>query len=400
MSLTASAVGRAVGLVLPLGSTFGWGIFGLQTVLHMRRRGLRPIPLVRPTDLDLDPLQRFLLAPALADQEAFLRQSEGRSPAELITTQAPVLHGLGNGLLSADLTHRVAGRPDHAIVFLEDTHLDADARERARRFETIVCGSSWNREVLAANGVANAVTCVQGIDPAIFHPGPRRGALADRFVVFSGGKLEYRKGQDIVVAAFRAFRQRHPDALLMVTWSNRWHEALAGIAHSGHVEGAPGFFAGQGGRLDLVPWLARNGLPAEAVLDLGVVQNRELGPLLREADVALFPNRAEGGTNLVAMECIACGVPTIVADNTGQRDLAAIEGVIALTRQRPVVAPISTVGTDGWGETSIEEAVETLERVYQKREAARAGAASAAEEIARWNWATQIDRLTALLRLC
>ena len=29
-----------------------------------------------------------------------------------------------------------------------------------------------------------------------------------------------------------------------------------------------------------------------------------------------FSNRAEGGTNLVAMECMAAGVPTIVSNNT------------------------------------------------------------------------------------
>ena len=43
--------------------------------------------------------------------------------------------------------------------------------------------------------------------------------------------------------------------------------------------------------------------------------------VLHEADVALFPNRAEGGTNLVAMECLASGIPTILSANTGHLDL-------------------------------------------------------------------------------
>ena len=33
------------------------------------------------------------------------------------------------------------------------------------------------------------------------------------FVVFSGGKLEHRKGQDIVIAAMRNFTAAHPEAM-------------------------------------------------------------------------------------------------------------------------------------------------------------------------------------------
>ena len=57
------------------------------------------------------------------------------------------------------------------------------------------------------------------------------------------------------------------------------------------------------------------------VLDLGRVPNAGMPRILRECDVAVFPNRAEGGTNLVAMKCMACGVPTILSANTGHLDL-------------------------------------------------------------------------------
>ena len=130
-----------------------------------------------------------------------------------------------------------------------------------------------------------------------------------RSVVFSGGKLEYRKGQDIVVAAFREFRRRRSDALLMVAWHNHWPQSMADVGLAGHVQGVPR--VDEQGRLAVQEWLAANGVPAEAVLDLGLVDNRHVAPLLREADGAVFTNRAEGGTNLVAMECLASGVPTV-----------------------------------------------------------------------------------------
>jgi hypothetical protein len=39
-------------------------------------------------------------------------------------------------------------------------------------------------------------------------------------VVFSGGKLEHRKGQDLVIRAFVRFVQRHPDAVLVTAWGS------------------------------------------------------------------------------------------------------------------------------------------------------------------------------------
>jgi glycosyltransferase involved in cell wall biosynthesis len=51
------------------------------------------------------------------------------------------------------------------------------------------------------------------------------------------------------------------------------------------------------------------------------------------ADIAVFPNRAEGGTNLVAMECIASGIPTILNPETGQRDL--LQYAVALCDDTP-----------------------------------------------------------------
>jgi len=82
--------------------------------------------------------------------------------------------------------------------------------------------------------------------------------------------------------------------------------------------------------------------------------------VIREADVALFCNRAEAGTNAVARECAACGVPVILSANTGHLDLLA----------RGIGIPLGCQGASdlpGWGETDVEEALEALEAVYRGR---------------------------------
>ena len=88
-----------------------------------------------------------------------------------------------------------------------------EGRARAEQMALIIAGSHWNEHVLRSNGIVATTTVLQGVDTALFHPGPRSGRFRDRFVIFSGGKLEFRKGQDLVLKAFKCFHQRHEEAL-------------------------------------------------------------------------------------------------------------------------------------------------------------------------------------------
>ena len=75
--------------------------------------------------------------------------------------------------------------------------------------------------------------------------------LRRSLIIFSGGKLENRKGQDIVIAAFRRLLRYYPDALLIAAWGNIGHVGLNTISESPHVQGAL-----DPGRVDAIgPWL-------------------------------------------------------------------------------------------------------------------------------------------------
>jgi glycosyltransferase involved in cell wall biosynthesis len=261
------------------------------------------------------------------------------------------------------------GRPSFGTVFFEKEALGPRARETLAPHAAIIAGSSWNAEVLRAHGAPAVELVLQGIDPALFHPSPRRALFPGRFVVFSGGKLESRKGQDNVIAAWRVFAARHPDALLIAAWHNHWPEGARSIDASRRTKPLP--FRADGAP-DITAWVVTNGIGAEQFLDLGVVPNALMPAILREADAALFPNRCEGGTNLVAMEAMACGVPCILSANTGHLDLLKTDTALALTDQRPIP------GVPGWRESNIEEIVAALETLYTDRtRAAQIGAAGA-----------------------
>jgi glycosyltransferase involved in cell wall biosynthesis len=95
----------------------------------------------------------------------------------------------------------------------------------------------------------------------------------------------------------------------------------------------------------------------------------------------------------VAMEAMACGVPTYVSNNTGQRDLIELLGAGIISNQRPVKAPPSVESVDGWGESDLEEIVDILETVYTQASSARLRALDSVEKIKTWDWSLQNDRL-------
>ncbi|MHB1310471.1 MAG: tetratricopeptide repeat protein [Gemmatimonadaceae bacterium] len=371
---------RLIEIDWPIGLTSGWGTYGLHLALALRRSArAEPVLAAAPTLQGVSPLvEREVRAMAWV-------MPQGRA------ADAIHLTALGNQVMGAAGGDGVHSGRRVGVIFFEDTALDDAAVARAFRYDMIIAGSSWNAEMLKASGVPHVRLVLQGIDPSLFHPRPRTGVLGDRFLVFSGGKLEFRKGQDIVVEAFRRFHATHPEAMLVTAWHNHWPQTMAGMDAMGYVHGHP---AVRDGRCEVAPWLVANGIAPDAVLDLGLQPQPVIAQVLREMDVAVFTNRCEGGTNLVAMEAMACGVPTILSANTGHLNLIGSDTCFPLERQAPLsVTTPSFRGTVLWGESDPDEVVAHLERVYDDRaEAARRGASGAAL-LAQLPWATQAEEL-------
>jgi glycosyltransferase involved in cell wall biosynthesis len=372
-----------------LSSFTGWGVYGLNLALQWRAdpdlAATTSLPLV-VSALSLDPLRWRALEPCIARSQAFQADLKGFEN-DAVTAHAPCLNSYDHTFEVARAAHGVVltGMPTLGVTFFETPRLDGAAVARAAAHPVMVVGSTWNADLLAAHGLKNVRTVIQGVDPTLFHPGPRLGLLPDRFLIFSGGKLERRKGQDIVLAVARRFVERHPDALLVTAW----HSPVTGYARTLDDGGlATQVLFNPNGSVDVMGWAQASGLSPGNVLVLGATPNAMMPSLLREMDVALFPNRAEGGTNLVAMECMACGVPTILSQNTGHLDLIEDDNCYPLTQQGALPdREAGFGGVAGWGESDVEDALEQLERVYAHREEAQARGRRGAVTLSRLTWA-------------
>ncbi|MGL5080428.1 MAG: TIGR03032 family protein [Microcoleaceae cyanobacterium] len=381
---------RQLGITWPIALQSGWGTYGLNLTLELCRANWKPVLLAPVANWEtLQPTHQFQL-------QSLLHSSPTRqvpldpSGEKALNLDFPVLCALGNQFNTAEEIATLSSPKKIGLIFFEETQITPAAIERAKQYPLIVTGSTWNQQILQHQGITHSVKVFQGIDPTLFHPAPKSGLFGDRFVIFSGGKLEYRKGQDIVVAAFRAFQQRHSDALLVTAWYNHWPQFMVGLEQAGHVVGVPQI--NSNGSLRLKEWLVRNGISAAAVVTLDALPNAQMPQFLREADVALFTNRAEGGTNLVAMESLACGIPTILSANTGHLDLLG-EHCYGLHDQTLVESSALTFGTEGWGESAVDEVVEVLEQVYQNRSDANHRGQHGAEWMQRWSWKHQVQQL-------
>lgn len=372
-------------------SYFGWGVYGLNLM-----RVLADDPHFQPLTTSrvgrdrivLDESDARRIGPLLDSSEKF-QDILGGHAGKTISVRSPVLHSLGTNLARVGQTvHGVDIVSDRmaGVTFFEDANIRPDSIERCQAYRLVVAGSSWNRSVLTDLGLRNAISVPQGIDTRIFQPGAKTGLFGDRFTVFSGGKLERRKGQDLVLRAFKVLRQRHDDVVLMTAWHSPW-DATAARGMSGLPDIAP-IPLRDGKDVDVEGWAAANAIPAGAVHDLGRVPNSLMASIYREMDVAVFANRCEGGTNLVAMEAMACGVPAIVSANTGHLDLILPGTCLALSRQDD-----RDGNGSGWRESAVDEIVEHLESLYQDRDRARAIGANGARFMAGWDWQVRIQEL-------
>ena len=308
-----------------------------------------------------DPLRMGRIYGAIERSNRFLSELP-LPPDRPATLQATVIDALGNDFRPSNRF----GSVNIARCIFENAELSS-ARAALGKYDALLVASRWNAQLIERATGRAAKVIFEGVDPSLFCPGPKSGLMnPDQFYVYSGGKVEFRKAQDLVLLAFRQFHARHPDAVLVTAWHSPWPRLSAGF--KGRLT-VPVDLDGHG-MLDIAKWVHQNGLDPKSVLDLGFVPNAAMPAILREMDVALQPSRAEACTNLPVSEAMACAVPVIAAPNSGMTDLLNDENCILLRKQSRVDAEGSRA-TDGWGESDVDEIVAALEFAHEHREQAR-----------------------------
>jgi len=391
----------------PVVHNTGWGVFSRNLLREMMRKDeftpLLTVPFEKTPEMaavfssseqhQLVRWQQLLYRWLMKNAVQTLPASSLSAKTEVhnVILHLPVVHGLGNdlsGSMDMPLYIQVSGipigftfigKPTVGVIFMEST--SAVNITRVSVFDYLVAGSEWTkrhlRSVIRAHNQqqpksaqvrTKVVKALQGIDHEIYaaravHP-PLEVLFKKNFVVFSGGKLEFRKGQDIVVAAFRIFQQQvAPEAVLVTLWHTLYPELFQGLEAHGHVDM---HLPVDSSPVELDAWLLRSGLPAHSFRNLPAMAERDLARTLDHVHAAVFTSRAESGTNLFATQTLGMGIPTLVSNNTGHTELVNLG--VRLCYAVPQMAEVDWGHSQmqHWGETDVMEVVRQLANVYQE----------------------------------
>jgi glycosyltransferase involved in cell wall biosynthesis len=217
-----------------------------------------------------------------------------------------------------------------------------------------------NRESVAelqALGLGQVPVCLvpNGVDARRFTPAEptaratlraRLGFAPDETVALFVGRLERRKGLDILLAAWAdLLRRRGAPRLLIAGPGEAGPWAREALARG--VEGAVTFL---GGRADVVE-------------------------LYRAADLLVFPSRAEGCPNVV-LEAMASGLPVVATDVAGNREVVGKEGKAGwlVPAQDPAALAEAVATLTASPTLRLEVATAARERILEQFDIDRVGA--------------------------
>lgn len=253
--------------------------------------------------------------------------------------------------------------------------------ENAKKYDLILGGSTWNEYKLKAAGIKHSAKLIQGIDPQIFfYQQPKD---FNHFVIFSGGKFEFRKAQDVVIKAVSIMQKKYPDVVLINAWFNMWPQTMLSMANSKNI-----FFNLKGNNYIKIinNLLYDNGIDLDRTITLELVDNYKLPEIYKLTDIGLFPNRCEGGTNLVLMEYMATGRTVIATYATGHKDIVNNNNAYLLNNNRELkILDNNTILFD-WVEPDIDEVIAKLEYAYFHREENVQKGVIAAKELKNFTW--------------
>jgi glycosyltransferase involved in cell wall biosynthesis len=212
----------------------------------------------------------------------------------------------------------------------------------------------------------------QGVNRQMFEPMPvaRPDNLKDKFVVLSSGKFEMRKGQDVVVEAFRRFRKEVPSAVLSFAWDNLWTESMLSMTNSKYMDLKDLVCTEVNGNI-LISGINHDLIPRENQAVWRIGPNNQMVYFYNHADLAVFPNRCEAGQTLPALEAMACGLPCVIPEWTGMEDLVALTSgspSVKVLKRGLQIKDHRSAHSFGFYEPCIDEVVSQMMAAYLERE--------------------------------
>ncbi|MBC8430355.1 MAG: glycosyltransferase family 4 protein [Desulfobacterales bacterium] len=199
--------------------------------------------------------------------------------------ERPLVAGFHSTRYGETIGCRENGRPFYAL--LNRLYIPFDRGLMQKADGVIALCDKMVKEIIATNGRPGMLAIIPtGVDTRLFKPlSPRRFERPEK-KIFYVGRLDARKGINVLIRAFKEVREKVNAKLVIV---------------------------GEGSeRLRLTKLAAALAVPVDFV---GPVAHDRLPAVYNDADLLVSPSLYEGSAiTLVILEAIACGTPTLISD--------------------------------------------------------------------------------------
>ncbi len=287
----------------------------------------------------------------------------------------------------------VRGKFNYGYTVFEN-ELNESSVLNSKKYDKVITASTWAYQKLITAGIKNADLLIQGIDSKTFYPGKNHDNN-NLFVIYSGGKFEIRKSQDLVLKAVSILQKKYKDIILVNSWYNAWPQSMKTMARSKFIK-----YEEKGNTWEeFMSNICRiNDLDPTRVLSLPLIPNEELREVYLKSDIGLFPNRCEGGTNLVLMEYMACGKPVIASYNTGHKDILTADNSIMLEKMKEFNLYDSDKRlVSVWEEPDLDEIIDKIEFAYHNRDGLKVIGEKAAQDMKKHSWQIVAENLMKII---
>jgi glycosyltransferase involved in cell wall biosynthesis len=239
----------------------------------------------------------------------------------------------------------------YTMSFFELDVLNNTKIHHLNHSDHILSPSTWAKDVMVTHQITPPITvCPMGVDSSIFKPLQLPNS-DDTFRFLNVGKIEVRKGHDVLIEAFNEAFSLDDNVELCMMWTNpflkpdqvkEWVNLYKGSKLGNKIQ-----FIGQ------------------------VKTDHELANIMNICDAGIFPTKAEGYC-LPALQMLSCGQPIIITDYSAHTEFVTDKNsyLINITDKEMAYDGIWFKGEGEWGKIGNEQKdqmIEHMRHLYKNR---------------------------------
>lgn len=273
-----------------------------------------------------------------------------------------------------DMATRVGRGPFFGMPIFEVNGFTQQEVVHLNSLDHIIVNSQWASSIVQQYCKTPVSVAPLGVDISVFKPDTRHIEKKD-FMFLNVGKMEKRKGHDILIDAFNKAFTKNMDVKLYLLWDNQFpncnRQYWIDLAKKSRMGS------------QIYP-LARIPDPDTVVM------------LMQQADCGVFPFRAEGW-NLPLLEMMACNKPVIATNYSAPTEYLKEENAYLLDYEMESAQDNEWKQFNGqfqWAKPNVDQLVEWMRYVYKQRPANLQGVLTAKQ----YTWTNSATQTLKILQ--